>query len=336
MIPLPIAGIAVTGSALLSKYAAARKAGKPAEFLRFNPGPLHLPASIKLPDLTAQLQNAIDGLQANVREGLKTNLIEGLASKVTQLTKNFTGEDYNKAVRDFIPADAELIKPRHLSNTGELGLADIDGDKKEELIASYRNGAGVGTIVLKKYNDQWFKEGELVIPGYKSINFRDTSDLTGSGRQQLLIGLPSNDGKQTLHAYEMEGGAFKKLFERSCTKFELLGGKRAGADPAGRNQLAFWDKESDGSYGIELAHWNGIGLEAIKDKSRYYEKRVLPMQVQQVRRNPYSPIMWYNFANVLAESGYSEDALTAVRTGMDLDRDSAYTVKFAELKKRLE
>lgn len=351
MIPLPIAGIAIAGSALLSKYTAARKAGKPEDFLKINPGPLNLPEPIKLQDLSDQLGNAIAGLRSNVLKSLKsgpvgnlkpeaigkmkTNVLGGFSSAISQFTKSLGGEDYYKTVKGFIPADAVLIKPRHFSNTGELGLADLDGDQKEELIASYKSSSGVGTIVLKKYNEQWFKEGELLLPGYDSISFRDISDVAGTGKQQLLLGFPSADRKTVLHTYAFENGVFTKLFERSCSRFELLGARNTRNSSKGRIQLAFWDSESDGAYRIEVMQWNGLELEAVKDKTRYFAGKVIPALTQQVRRNPYSPAAWYNFANALSEAGYTEDALTALNTGLELDKTAVYTTRFSELKRKL-
>lgn len=351
MIPLPIAGIAIAGSALLSKYTAARKEGRPEDFLKINPGPLKLPAPIKLQDLSDQLNNAIAGLRTNVVEnlksgpignfkpdaidGLRTNVLGGLSTVINKFTKSLAGEDYYKTVKGFLPEDAVLIKPRHFSNKGELGLADLDGDQMEELIASYRSSSGVGTIVLKKFNDQWFKEAELMLPGYNSISFRDISDVAGTGRQQLLIGLPSEDNKTLLHAYSLENGVFNKLFERSCKKFELLGARNTGRTGKARIQLAFWDRESDGAYRIEVLQWNGLELEEVKDKTRYYTNKVLPSLAQQVRRNPYSPVAWYNFANVLADAGYAEDALTALNSGLEVDKTAECSVRFADLRRKL-
>ena len=322
MIPIPLAGIAVAGSALLAKYTATQRSNRPTGILP----PIALPLQINLPAPLKALAEA-NPLQS---------MLGGLTSKVSQITKSFAGEDYNKIVMGFLPPDSTLIKPRHLSNSGELGLADLDGDSQDELLASYRSKSGVGTIVLKKENGQWYKLAELNNPGYSSIHFRDTTALTGSGNQQLLLSFPSEDKRVTLHAYSLENGIFKKLFEQKCTRFELLGGQKNEANQYSQEQLAFWEKDNAGSYKVDLVRWNGLQLEQVKNKEKYYKRKVIPYHAKLVKRNPQSPLGWYNLAGALAEAGYSEDALAAVDVGMDIDKTNAYENNFLELKKRLE
>lgn len=322
MIPIQIAGIAVAGSALLAKYAATQKDGRKIGLFKQMPvlNPIiPLPPPIKLPDIQNQLHTVMDGL----------------TSAVSQITKSIAGEDYNRIVKDFLPADSVLLKPRHLSNSGELGLADIDGDLQDELIASYRNSSGVGTIVLKKEGNQWRKLTELSNPGYTGVNFRDTCNYTGTVGQQLLLSFPSEDRSETLHAYSFENGSFRKLFERSCSRFEVITNQRGKDSNSLQEQLAFWNKDAEGAYRVEVMQWNGLQLEPVKDKEKYYMKRVIPIHAKLVRQNPYSPQGWYNLAGVLADAGYSADALTAIDTGMGIDKGNTFKDRFLELKKTL-
>lgn len=322
MIPLPLAGIAITGSALLAKYTTTQRNQRPAGAFQQK----KMPLQIQLPSALKALSEA-NPLQS---------VIGGLTSAVSQITKSIAGEDYNKIVKEFLPVDSTLLKPRHLSNSGELGFADLDGDSQDELLASYGTKSGVGTIVLKKENNQWYKLAELSNSGYSGINFRDTSSLYGSGKQQLLLSFPSEDKTVSLHAYSLENGTLKKLFEHKCSRFEILGSKKSEGNRSDPDQLALWDKDNEGILKVDVVRWNGLQLEPVKNKENYYLRKAIPYLANSVKHNPQSPLGWYNLAGILADAGYSKDALAAVDTGISVDKSEAYMNNFLELKKRLE
>lgn len=70
-------------------------------------------------------------------------------------------------------------------------------------------------------------------------------------------------------------------------------------------------------------------------KASYYRRKVIPHFVKRVRQAPYKVSNWYGLAEALIESHEYNDALIAINTGMEIDRDSSFKIKFRELKSRV-
>jgi hypothetical protein len=264
--------------------------------------------------------------------GTVETMIRNLNSSVSQLTGGQGKVNYNAVVGSFLPPGARLLKPKYPENSNEIQFADLDGDKQRELIASYRTAEGLRTLILKKDDVQWYKLAEVSHPDFEAIHYRNSADMTGDGRNLLLLGLESKQHSRTIYGYTLLDGSARKVFSKKYNLLELQ--KPKGTGTAARNSLALWNEESPGIYDIELTRWNGIDLEKL-DGTRYLDGKVKPYYIRKLKQNPNDTASWYNLANAMAQSGDSVNAATAVKLGLERNPDAGLREKFDSLKARL-
>ncbi len=316
MIPLHLAGIALAGRTLLSKYDnSSQKQGKPLVRLHPRTKPLTISTLLESTPLNT--------------------VFRSITSTISELTKKPVREDYNAIVKSFTTSDVQLLKPQYPPNSKTIDFVDIDGDLQKELITSYRHNEGVKTLVLKKENDSWRKISEINNSGYNIINFRGTANITGNSNKQLLIGLASKGKAPDLYGYSFEDGNFNELFMHKYNRFDFIRQEKT-RDKASNVQLAMWNKKDTNSYDIKLLGWNGYELDEIENNSDYYFSNVVPYYVHKVKSMPNNPLNWYNLADTLVKSGTHRDALIAIDVGMSQDRDSQYKERFNALRDELK
>lgn len=241
--------------------------------------------------------------------------------------------DYNAVAARFIPPNGQLVGPKFPANSSKILLADLDGDSKKELIATYRTDNSLKTIILKNRNEQWELAGECEAPGYSALNFRYAEDLAGDGKRRLLIGVTSDSIPPVLHGYTFDDCCLSEIFKMDYQRLELIKNSSKGKRSTNCSQLAIWNCKDKGAYDINVYKLNGQELEQQKDLTNYYIRSVLPYHAKEVRKNPYSPMNWYRLADVLSKSGFGNDALIAAETGIMLDSNSEYKERFEALKK---
>ena len=295
------------------------------DILRSDYFKVNLPASLK------KLQ-AIDLPSLNNLKRPVESIINGLTSITAQLNTRPEKIDYNVIVNSFLPPGARLTKPQFPEGLGEIQFADLDGDGRKELVASYLTGEGIRTLVLKKDQVQWFKLAEISNPEFKEIHYLTNADITGEGKSNLLLGLISPQQDRTLMAYSISDGSSKRIFSKKYNKLELVKIRSASGYP--KDACALWHETSPGIFDIEVVHWNGIDLENI-DKTRYLANRVLPYHIRRLRQNPQDTIGWYNLADTFLQAGDRARAERAILYGLQYNPDPLTKEKLSELQSRL-
>lgn len=260
------------------------------------------------------------------------SLLKGLTDTVAQFSEKPKKIDYHAVVNSFLPPGAELIRPRYPEKSNEIQFADLDGDRRNELVASYKTREGVRTLILKKDDMQWYRMAEISNPEFKSMHYRNTADIAGDGRQYLLLGLNSDSRSRTLLAYSLSDGTAKKIFGRKYDMLELL--KSRGTKGSSKDTLALWNEEAPNIYDIETVCWNGVEIMDL-DNKRYLADKVVPYYIRKLRHNPNDAAGWYNLANAMAKSGNTAHAAEAVRLGLKYNPDAFLTEQFNSLKSRL-
>lgn len=322
MLPIQLAGLALAGRTLQLKYPAASNRffsslGKKRFILK--PFTEKKYTTFRLPAPAESIRSFANGITSTLSR-LKTRLI---------------GEDLKAIAQGFLPAGVKLLNPKRPANSRGIISADLDGDMQNELIASYRYQGEIKTIILKKLNGRWEKIAETGSSGYDTLKYRGSAYITGEGRQQLLIGLSSEDKGNALYGYTLENGILSNIFIQDYHRFQVLGREKDGRR-AMKAQLAVWNKRGDGTYDIQVLKWNGLELEPLEKITPYYQESVIPYYAQKVRQNPYSPYNWYNLADALAKGDVNRDALAAADIGMELDTGALLREKFLELRNRIE
>jgi len=280
------------------------------------------PPAIKLPDL--------DSIRKPLEE-FSRNLNYSLSQLVSRPRETV---DYKAVVGTFLPPGAKLLRPQYPENSNEIQFADLDGDGRRELVASYKTNEGIQTLVLKRDSVQWYKIAEINAPEFKTIHYRNSAVVSSDGKPFLLLGMESAPGKRTLFAYSLEGGGdARKIFSKDYSRIDLQ--KTRGSTTApGRAYLALWHEVEPDIYDIELINWNGFELEK-RDDRRYLANSVIPYYVRKLRNNPDDATSWYNFASCLAKTGNTAHALRAVDLGLARSQDGALSERFNTLRGRL-
>ncbi len=303
----------------------------------FRPAPLFMrhPFMVPPPPFMRRPSGSASG--APVSNPLET-LAKGLSTTLSQIAKTVpvtarrhSDEDYYSIAKEFIPADAEILTPEFPANSRPILVTDLDGDAQDELIMSYRLNDEIITIVLKKTDNTWQKIGEVCIPGYDQINYRNVESLSGEGMKQLLLGCTSKGKVPVINGYEIFEGSIMQIFSRNYRWLELVKPENDERDNTGA-RLAVWNETGDDTYEIELLRWNGLELEPQDDVSSYYERSVVPYYIKKVQRNPYAPSNWYNLAHALIKAKAYRDAAVAIDLGMRVDAKSEYREKFETLR----
>ncbi len=274
----------------------------------------------------ANLPNPIRNLFSADGQNPFRNLFSTLSSTVSGLTKK-PQEDYNKVLKGFIPEDAYLLTPQYPPDSQNFRLADIDGDSRSELLATYRQNDEIKTLILKKQGETWGVADEILHPQHDNLHYRGIADITGQGRKQLLFGMTSEGKPASLYGYTYEDNKSKQLFTQEYDQFEIV---RHSRSP--KACFAVWNRKDADSYDINVLQWDGTKLEPVPNSSGYYLRNVAAYYANKVKKNPRSAAGWYNLADALIKAGEYKDALTAIEEGNRSDRNMLYADKFADLK----
>lgn len=258
-------------------------------------------------------------------------MVKNLNNAVSQLTSKPEKVDYRALVSSFLPPGAKLLKPQFPQNSNEIQFADLDGDKRSELVASYKTNEGVKTIVLKRDEVQWYKMSEISNPDFEEIHYRESTNIAGDSKKNLLLGLTSRLQDRTLFAYSLDKDSARKIFSK---KYSMIDLQNARSSASGAS-LALWNEQAPGIYDIELVNWNGFELEKL-DNTRYLAGKVVPYYIRKLRQNPDDAAGWYNLADAMSKTGNTSNAVTAVRFGLEQNPDATLRDRFTALSSKLQ
>lgn len=273
------------------------------------------------------LKDPLETLRGSVQ-----SISKGLNNVLGQITKKPEVIDYTAIVRNFIPDNAMLLKPKLPNGAQEIMQADLDGDRRNELIATYRSNEGVRTVILKAQDDRWQKAAEIYHQTNEEIDYRNAVNLTGENKLDLLIGMAGGSYANTLYGYTLAEGAATRLFSHEYNWVELV--RRSKDNSRGRKEtLSLWNKKADGDYDIEVLDWTGLQLERAENDVYYYRTRVVPYYLKKARQNPSTISGWYRLAESLIKAGAYRDAMRIAEAGSRQSQDQQFKDKFILLKK---
>lgn len=280
------------------------------------------------------LQRKTDNIDMDIPTQIK-KFVKGITSTFTRITKGEPEDDYDEIIKGFLPPNAKLLTPMNPKNAGAIRLADLDGDLEKELIASYALNNTTTTFVLKKQNDRWQKLTEIQEPKHEHINYMGFADITGEGRKQIIVGRKGMDSPDVLHGYNLHNGQVNKIFSHNYSRVGVFEPISTNNIPT-KKHIAIWSKNNANAFDVNVMHWNGTALEAVKDNTSYYRNKVLPFYGQRVKQMPKNPTHWYHLADSLMKSGMYRDGLTAIDIGLRLKPVSPSKDEFLVLKSQLQ
>jgi tetratricopeptide (TPR) repeat protein len=230
-----------------------------------------------------------------------------------------------KIVQTFLPAGAHLLAPEPAGEVAQstrelIQTGDLNHDGQPEIIAGYRTSQGsAGVLVLEeikngKWTKLWQEEG-----GY-SLERLQLADITGDGRDELLIGwtIGASAGNG-LDILAWQDGNLKKIAGTGYHRLEVedLAGEK-GKD--GRQELAVWVKDTGDAMAVDVLRWDGKNLIPAEDVYTAYFPRVVEYYRKRVWEHPQSSFYWYYLADALVKVREYRQALEAAEKGMAADK----------------
>lgn len=94
-------------------------------------------------------------------------------------------------VQEFLPQGAKLEDPKNPTGAKAIQQQDMNGDGKDELLATYRVGQNpgqLGAVLLQEKQNKWQKVWELNYALACALDHASFADITGDGRPELLLG----------------------------------------------------------------------------------------------------------------------------------------------------
>ncbi len=294
IIPIKLAGIALACKSV-QVYSNKRKG-----FLNCNPD-----VSVKNKKFYKPL-----AIGENPGPSIINTISQAIASRIKAKARN-THEDYMTVIKNTIPQEARILTPTYRGKSKVYELWDIDGDRENELIASYILNDEITTVVIKRQNDLWNIAAEIKNSECKSLNYRTLANVAGKGKQ-LLLGYVDKDNNKELSAYTLVNYNANKLFSHRYDKFSFLNmpDKSKGES---YNHMVFWNRNDRGSYDVEVKKWDGSKLESPRKHKDILLGGVLPLYAQKLKRNPEKPYNWYHLAVALENAGMDKNALYIIK-----------------------
>lgn len=274
-----------------------------------------------------QIKDPIETLKNSVQ-----SLSKGLSNALGQITGKSEAIDYNGIVKSFLPLNARLLTPGNPRGAQELLHADIDGDGRDEIIATYRTDEGISSIILHGEGRNWQKTADIPHPAHENLNYRTAARLTGENKKHLLLGLSGGCAENTLYGYALSDGAPVRLFSRDYSWFELVRRPKNFSRDSGET-LSFWNRTEDGHYDIDVMNWSGIQFEPEKDDVHYYRTRVAPYYLKRAKQSPSNITGWYRLAEAFVKAGATRDAIIVADAGSRQNQDPQLKEKFLALRR---
>ncbi len=269
---------------------------------------------------------------ARIRKHLIVGILAGsiLLAGCTQQAPTDTGEgaaaysaeELTAIIQPFVPGEAKLEAPEPLwpgdgpPENQPVQLADLTGDGQPEVIAGYRLSQGnVGVLVLRAdsegWQNVWQKENLSV-----GIDRLQATDITGNGRNELLIGwIGGASVGVALQILTWNGQGLNDLGSGLGGYHRLEVMDLPGIyGPDGKQELALWCKDTGDAMMVYVVRWDGPA----EDTYRAYFPKVVEYYQERVEKEPQAKYYWYYFGDAQLKAGDPAGALESVGHGMEL------------------
>ena len=256
-------------------------------------------------------------------------------------------------VQEFLPPGAKLEVPNNPGGAKAIRQQDMNGDGKTELLATYRLGQNpgkLGTVLLQEKENNWQKVWEQTGSLGYALDRVDFADITGDGRQELLLGWAVGaSAGNGLDIFTWEGGTSggggmamdddgDAMYECNWQgvlahisnvhyhKLDVLNAP-ARENTGKQAALALWRRDTGEAYSVEVLRWTEAGSNAheldgkwapAEDLYPEYYMKVVDFHQERVKESPETAFYWYYLADAQIRANLPEDALKSINKGESL------------------
>ncbi|MCX7923003.1 MAG: WG repeat-containing protein [Clostridia bacterium] len=245
------------------------------------------------------------------------------------------GERLDSLVQKFIPIGAVIIKPQNPYGVKGIQVIDLDGDGRQEIVTCYKWGGEIGVLVLKSNGGSWYRIADIKGWGY-GFSYVGCSDITGNGRNDLVIGWQTGARDAELNVFSWESGGIKRIVGSllySMLEVEDMPAKY-GIDK--KAELALWSLVTGDIYSVEVLRWDSSRLITAQDVYPYYFKRVVKYYEQKVREMPEEASYREYLAEAQIKAGIPDESTELVEAGAGSSQDCVLQNEFKGVKDKAE
>lgn len=221
-------------------------------------------------------------------------------------------------VKNFLPPTAELLWLKKPYKRLAIITADLDGDKKSEIIAAYKLKGECYVVIIKNYKDVWCVAASIKGKGY-DINYLNANKVEDKQTNNLIIGWQVGAIWAELDIFQWTEKGLKNILNEDIPYSKIQVKDMVGDNVKdGKAEIALWKKDTGKAYKVEVLRWDGKKLVPALDVYRYYFKRVVSYYENRVKELPEAAFYWYYLADAQLKAEMPEKALRSVHMAMKL------------------
>ena len=237
-------------------------------------------------------------------------------------------------VQRSLPMGAVLVNAQNPYEEMPVKMVDLDGDGIPEIIAAYMWQGSPFVLVLKNYNNLWYKVADIEGVGY-NINYLNFADVTGRGIKDLIIGWQVGAVWSELNIFQFRNAQFNRIVRDVIYSKIEVENTSGGKHIDGKVDIALWTHDTGEAYKVEVLRWDGAKLVPEKDAYPYYFKKVVAYYREKVEEVPEAAFYWYYLADAQIKAGMQKDAEKSIEIGMKISPGYPTKEDFQELMKKI-
>ncbi|MEI4769181.1 hypothetical protein WAX74_05825 [Psychrobacillus sp. FJAT-51614] len=238
---------------------------------------------------------------------------------------------YVNVFKNFLPLNAEILELPEPQAIPAVIIADIDGDRLEEIIGAYRHEEQNYLLILKNNHEQWLPLIHLQGNGYGISNLM-AAPMTDSWINTLIVGWQIGSIWSQLDMFQWTNSGFVRLPTNDLVYSKLEVEDMPGPyGQDGQYEMAVWTHDTGEAFKVEVYRFNHSGLVLAKEVYPYYFKKVEDYYERLLQSNDFS-YYWYYLADAQNKAGDLEQSLSSI--DKDLSFSSPYPSREMLLDKR--
>ena len=164
--------------------------------------------------------------------------------------------ELNGQISAILEEGAEYAAPTSGTNIQPVQLVDLDGDKREEAVAFFRNSNNEKPLKIYVFasDGDGYRQVDLIEGSGTGIYSVFYSDLNGDGQQEIAVGWKVTANQQVLEVYTLRQDGAKALVQSDYVKYTT-----ADLDQDGRQELVVFRTDEEGHSVADYYNWQGIG-----------------------------------------------------------------------------